>query len=83
MKVLASSKNELWCTYLTYVDKLPRDKNSLKYLLVRQDVFDRIADAKGLKKNQKNGACIFEPNYRKESTEINLGRQGNRICWKV
>ena len=31
---------------LAYVDKLAKDNNSVKYLLVRQDLFDRTVDAK-------------------------------------
>ena len=34
---------------LAYVDKLAKDKNGVKYLLVRQDLFDRTVDAKGMK----------------------------------
>ena len=34
---------------LAYVDKLARDKNDVKFLLVLQDLFDRTADAKGMK----------------------------------
>ena len=34
---------------LAYVDKLVKDNNGAKYLLVRQDLFDGTLDAKGLK----------------------------------
>ena len=34
---------------LAYVDKLAKDKNGVKYLLIRQDLFDRTVDAKGMK----------------------------------
>ena len=34
---------------LAYVDKLAKDNNSVKFLLVRQDLFDRTKDAKGKK----------------------------------
>ena len=34
---------------LTYVDKLAKDNNGVKYLLVRQELFDRTVDAKGMK----------------------------------
>ena len=34
---------------LAYVDKLAKDNNGVNYLLVRQDLFDRTVDAKGLK----------------------------------
>ena len=34
---------------LAYVDKLAKDNNGVKYSLVRQDLFDRIVDAKKMK----------------------------------
>ena len=34
---------------LAYVDKLAKGNNGVKYLLVRQDLFDRIVNAKGVK----------------------------------
>ena len=41
MKAFARFKKEIWCMDLAYVDKLAQDNNSVKYLLVRQDLFDR------------------------------------------
>ena len=35
MKAIARFKNEIWCMYLAYVDKVAKDKNGVKYLLVR------------------------------------------------
>ena len=49
MKAFARFKNEVWCMDLAYVDKLAKDNNGVKYLLVRQDLFDRTVDAKGMK----------------------------------
>ena len=34
---------------LANADKLSKDFNGVKYLLVRQDLFDRTVDAKGMK----------------------------------
>ena len=51
MKALARFKIEIWCMDLAYVDKLAKDINGVKYLLVRQDLFDRTVDAKGTKTN--------------------------------
>ena len=34
---------------LAYVDKLAKENNGVKYLLVRQDLFDRTVDAKRMK----------------------------------
>ena len=50
MKAFARFKNEIWCMDLAYVDKLAKVNNRVKYLLVRQDLFDRTLDAKGTKK---------------------------------
>ena len=38
-----------WCTDLAFVDKLANDNNGVKYLPVRQDLFDITVDAKGMK----------------------------------
>ena len=35
--------------HLAYVDKLAKDNNGVKYLLVHQDLFDRTVDAKRMK----------------------------------
>ena len=35
--------------HLAYVDKLARENNAEKYLLVRQDLFDRTVNAEGMK----------------------------------
>ena len=45
---------------LAYVDKLAEDNNSVKYSLVRQDLFDRTVDAKGMKtKDSKETVKTF------------------------
>ena len=45
---------------LAYVDKLAKDKNGVKYLLVRQDRFDRTVDVKGMKsKDSKETVRAF------------------------
>ena len=49
MKAFARFKNEIWCMDLAYVDKLAKDNNGVKYLLVRQDLFDRTVDSNGMK----------------------------------
>ena len=49
MKAFARFENEFWCMNLAYVDKLAKDNNGVKYLVVRQYVFDRTVDAKGMK----------------------------------
>ena len=60
MKAFARFKNESWCMDLAYVDKLAKDKNGVKYLLVLQDLFDRTVDAKGMKsKDSKETVRAF------------------------
>ena len=49
MKAFARFRNESWCTELPYVDKLAKGFNGVKYLVVRQDLFDRTVDVKGVK----------------------------------
>ena len=49
MKAFARFKNAFWSLDLAYADKLAKNKNGVKYLLVRQRLFDRTVDAKGMK----------------------------------
>ena len=49
MRAFARYKNENWCMDLAYVDKLANDNRGIKNLLVRQDVFDKTIDVRGLK----------------------------------
>ena len=51
MRAFARFSNESWCMDLAYVDKLAKENNGAKYLLVRQDLFDRTVNAKGMKRN--------------------------------
>ena len=45
---------------MAYVDKLAKDNNGVKYLLVRPDLFNRIVDAKGMKsKDSKETVRAF------------------------
>ena len=46
MKVFARFKKDIWCMDLAYVDKIATNNNGVKYLLVRQELFDRTVDAK-------------------------------------
>ena len=60
MKAFAKFENEIWCMDLAYVDKLAKDNIGVKYLLVRQDLFARTADAKGMKtKDSKETVRAF------------------------
>ena len=49
MMTFARLRNEIWCMNLAYVGKLAKENNGVKYLLVRQDLFDRTVNAKGMK----------------------------------
>ena len=49
MRAFARLRNEIWSLDIAYVDKLARENNGVKYLLVRQDLFDRTVNAKGMK----------------------------------
>ena len=61
MKAFAWFKTEIRCMDLAYVDKLAIDNNGVKYLLVRQDLFDRTLDAKGMKtKDSKETLRVFQ-----------------------
>ena len=49
MRAFARFKNEIWCMDLAHVDKLAKDNDGVKYLIVRQNLFDRTVAAKGMK----------------------------------
>ena len=60
MRAFARLKDEIWCMDLACVDKLAKNKNGVRYLLVRQDLFDRTVDAKGMKaKDSKETVKTF------------------------
>ena len=57
---------------LDYVDKLAKENNGVKYLLVRQDMFDGTVDAKGMKtKDSKETVKTFS----KTITKKNIPKQ--------
>ena len=49
MRAFARFRNQIWFMDLAYVDKLAKESNGVKYLLVHQDLFDRTLNAKGMK----------------------------------
>ena len=60
MKAFARFKIEIWCMDLACVDKLAKDINGVKNLLVPQDLFDGTVDAKGMKsKDSKETVPAF------------------------
>ena len=83
MKAFARFKNEIWCLNLSYVDKLAKNNNGVNYLLVRQDLFGRIVDAKGMKtKDSKETVCAFLTMLTKQirPKEIGLTREQNLLA---
>ena len=48
MRAFARIRNEICCMDFAYVDKLAKENNGAKYLLVREDLFDRTVNAKGM-----------------------------------
>ena len=82
MKAFARFKNEIWCMDLAYVEKLAKDNNDVKYLLLRQDLFDRTVDAKGMKsKDFKETVRAFLSMITKKNRpkKIGLTREQNLL----
>ena len=79
MKAFARFKNESWCMQLTYVDKLAEDKNGVKYLLLRQDLFDRTVERKRMKtKNSKQSLHFLNMSTKKKrptKLRVDKGRE--------
>ena len=49
MRAFARFRNETWCMDFAYVDILAKENDGVKYLLVRQDLFNRTINAEGMK----------------------------------
>ena len=49
MRAFARFRNEIWCMDCAHVDKLAKEINGEKCLLVRQDFVDRTVIARGMK----------------------------------
>ena len=74
MRAFARFKGEIWCMDLAYVDKLAKDNNGVKHLLVRQELFDRTVDAKGMKtKDSKETVKTFSKMITKKNRPKKLG----------
>ena len=74
MRAFARFRNEIWCMDFAYVDKLAKESNSVKYLLVCQDLFDRTVNAKGMKiKLSQETVEAFSSMITKKSIEKDLG----------
>ena len=80
MKTFATFKNEISCMDLAYFDKLARNNNGVKYLLVRQDLFDRTVDAKGMKtKDSKETVRAFLSLITKKNRPKKIGLTKEQI----
>ena len=66
---------------LAYVDKLTKDNNGVKYLVVRQDVFDGTLDAKGAKtKDSKETVRAFLTMITKKPSQKNWDDKGTEFA---
>ena len=66
LRAFARLKGEVWCLDPAHVDKLAKDNNGVKYLIVHQDLFDRIVDAKAMKtEDSKETIKHFQKDYQK------------------
>ena len=82
MRAFTRLKDEILCKDLAYVDKLAKNNNGVKYLLVRQDLFDRTVDAKRMKtKDSKETVRAFRTMLTKKnrSKKIRLTREQNML----
>ena len=68
MRGFARFGNEILCMDLAYVDKLAKENNGVKYLLVRQDLFYRTVNARGVKtKGSQETVKDFSPMITKKN----------------
>ena len=69
---------------LAYVDKLAKDNKDVKYLLVRQDLFDRTVDAMGMKtKDPKETVKAFSQMITKKIDQKNWVDQGTEFAGEL
>ena len=58
---------------VVHVDELAKDNNGVKYVLVRQDLFDRTVDARGMKtKDSKETVRAFLTMFTKKNRPKNI-----------
>ena len=85
LRAFARFRNEIWCMDLACADKLAKENNGVKFLLVRQDLFDITVNAKGMEtKDSQDTVKAFSSviTKRMRPKKIWVDR-GNRICWSV
>ena len=61
MNPLVTFKNDIWCIDLTAYDELAQNNIDIGYLLVRQKLFVKTIDAKGMKTkfSSENFRAVF------------------------
>ena len=81
IKAFARFENEIWCMDLAYVYKLGKDNICVKYVQVRQDLFDRTVDAKRMKtKDSKETVrAFFLITKKNRLKKIGLTREQNLL----
>ena len=83
MKAIAPFKNEFWCMDLYYVDKLAKNANGVKYLLVCQDVYDKTVDSKRMKtRNSKETVRTFLTVSKKTNNPRKTGSKREQNFWE-
>ena len=84
-RAFARFKKEIWCMDLAYVDKLSKKNNGVKYLPVRQDLFDRTVNAKGMKTNdsQETVKAFSSMITKRNRTEEIWVDKGTEFAWAL
>ena len=87
MRAFARFRNEIWCMDLAYVDKMAKENNGKKYLLVRQDLFDRSVKAKGMKTKDsqetvKTFSSMIKKSNRPKKIWVDKGTEFARVLKK-
>ena len=79
---MLDSKLKLSVWTLAYDHKLAKDNNGVKYLLVRQDLFDRTVDAKEMetKDSKETVRAIFTMITKKNSPKNNWVDKGTEFA---
>ena len=76
-------KNEIWRVDLAFVDKLAKEKNCVKFLLVRQILFDRLGVAKVMKTNDsKVNVRAFPAMIKTKNVPRRIKLTRDRVWWR-
>ena len=88
MRAFARFRKEIWCMDLAYVNKLSKKINGVKFLLVRQDLFDKTVIAKGMKTNDsqetvKTSSSMITKQNRRKKVCVDKGTEIAGVLEKV